>query len=68
MCLSTVYIDSNGQLKKVMQDVARMEARDDGFLLVDLFGEEVFIQGELKSMDFAEGRSILKVTFFEASP
>ena len=59
MCLSTVYIDSKGKLKKVMQDVARMEAKDDGFLLADLFGEEVFIRGELKSMDFAAGQSIL---------
>ena len=31
MCLSTVSIDSKGQLIEVMKDVATIEAKDDGF-------------------------------------
>jgi len=59
MCLSTVCIDSNGRLKEVMKDVACMEAKNDGFMLTNLFGEEKFVQGKLKRMDFLEGQSIL---------
>ena len=40
MCLSTVYVTSNGEMEKVMQDVAKMEAKDDGFVFENLFGEE----------------------------
>ena len=39
MCLSNVYIDSNGQPQEVMRDVAHMEAHNDGGLLTGLLGE-----------------------------
>ena len=40
MCLSNVfYIDSDGEQKEVMRDVAQMEAHDNGFLLLGLLGE-----------------------------
>jgi len=59
MCLSTVSIDSKGKLIKIMTDVACIEAKDDGFVLTGLFGDEKFVQGKLKSMDFVDGQSIL---------
>ena len=62
MCLSTVSIDSKGQLIEVMTDVASIEAKDDGFLMTGLFGDEKFVQGKLKSMDFVKGQSILLKT------
>jgi len=41
MCLSNVFcIDSNGQQQEVMQDVAQMEAQDNGFLLTGLLREQ----------------------------
>jgi predicted RNA-binding protein len=55
MCLSNVfYIDSNGQQQEVMRDVAQMEAQDDGFLLMGLLGEQKFVQGEVRSIDFVD--------------
>ena len=62
MCLSTVHMDSKGQLIEVMKDVAAIEARDDGFLLTGLFGDEKFVRGKLKSMDFVKGQSVLLET------
>jgi predicted RNA-binding protein len=59
MCLSTVYKDTHGQVTQVMQDVSRMEAMDDGVLLIGMFGEEIFVRGRLKSMDFLDGKSML---------
>jgi predicted RNA-binding protein len=51
-------VEKNGQTEKVMQDVSHVASKDDGFLLTGMFGEEVFIKGSLKSMDFLDGESI----------
>ena len=60
MCLSNVfYIDSNGQPQEVMQDVARMEAQNSGFLLTGLLGEQKFVQGEVKTIDFIDKHSVV---------
>jgi predicted RNA-binding protein len=60
MCLSNVfYIDSNGQQQEVMRDVARMEAQDDGFLLMGLLGEQKFVQGEVRTIDFVDKHSVV---------
>ncbi len=59
MCLSTVYVDSKGQLQKVMQDVAAMEAEKDGYLLVDLFGVEKYVRGKIKCLDFVDEHIVL---------
>jgi predicted RNA-binding protein len=60
MCLSSVfYIDSNGQQQEVMQDVAQMEAQDNGFLLIGLLGEQKFFQGEVRTIDFVNKHSVV---------
>jgi len=59
MCLSTVYLMSNGQVEKIMQDVAKMESKDDGFILENLFGENKFVKGQLKKVDFIEDNSVI---------
>jgi predicted RNA-binding protein len=60
MCLSNVfYIDSNGQQQEVMRDVAQMEAQGDGFLLMGLLGEQKFVQGEVRSIDFVDKHSVV---------
>jgi predicted RNA-binding protein len=60
MCLSNVfYIDSNGQQQEVMQDVARMEAQNSGFLLTGLLGEQKFVQGEVRTIDFVDKHSVV---------
>jgi len=59
MCLSTVYVENNGKSERVMQDVSHMVAKDDGLLLVGMFGDEKFIKGRLKSIDFQAGESVV---------
>lgn len=44
MCLSTVYVEKNGKSERVMEDVSHMVAKDDGLLLVGMFGDEKFIK------------------------
>jgi predicted RNA-binding protein len=60
MCLSNVlYTDPNGQQQEVMRDVAKMEAHDDGFLLTGLLGEQKFVQGEVRTIDFVDKHSVV---------
>jgi len=60
MCLSNVfYVDSNGQQQEVMRDVAQMEAHDNGFLLAGLLGEQKFVQGEVRTIDFMDKHSVV---------
>jgi predicted RNA-binding protein len=60
MCLSNVfYIDSNSQQREVMHDVAQMEARNNGFLLIGLLGEQKFVQGEVRTIDFVDKHSVV---------
>jgi predicted RNA-binding protein len=60
MCLSNVfYIDSNGQQQEVMRDVARMEAHNNGYVLTGLLGEQKFVQGGVKTIDFVDKHSVV---------
>ena len=59
ICLNNVYIDSNSERKEVMQDVAKMEAKGDGFELIGLLGEQKFIQGKVNHLDFVNTPSVV---------
>ena len=60
MCLSNVfYIDSDGKQEEVMRDVAEMEAHDNGFLLTGLLGEQKFVQGDVRTIDFVDKHSVV---------
>jgi len=59
MCLSTVYLNGEDKSEEVMQDVARMEAQDDGFLLIGLLGEQKFVQGMIRSIDFVDKHRVV---------
>ncbi len=58
MCLTGVYVDSNGQQEEVMRDVALIEAKGDGFVLIGLLGEQKFVQCEVSHIDFVNKHSV----------
>ena len=59
MCLSTVYIQAKERRFKVMQDVALMEYTKDGYLLTGLLGEQKFVKGRIKSVDFVDDHTVV---------
>ena len=59
MCLSTVFRDSGNRHEEVMRDVAQMKAERDGFFLRNLFGEEIFVRGKMKHLDFVDEHSVV---------
>ena len=59
MCLCTVYIQSNGRLDKVMQDVAQMESNEEGYVVIGLLGDQKFVKGTIKSVDFVDNHTVV---------
>ena len=59
MCLSTVFIKSGDQRVEVMQDVAEMEYKNEGYLLIGLLGDEYFVKGKIKKIDFVDDHSVI---------
>lgn len=58
MCLSTAYMDSGGEPLEIMKDVARIEADDSGFWLINLFGERHFVEGTIQTIDLVDSHLI----------
>ncbi|MEJ2221386.1 MAG: CooT family nickel-binding protein [Desulfobacterales bacterium] len=62
MCLSTVYIQTKGQRQKVMQDVAKMESIEEGYVLIGLLGDQKMVDGRIKKIDFVVDHSVILET------
>jgi len=59
MCLSTIYMNSGTEQKEMMKDVARIEAEDQGFWFINLFGERKFIEGYIQTIDLMDGHFVM---------
>ena len=59
MCLSTVYLQTKGQRQKVMQDVAKMEFSNEGYLLIGLLGDQKMVDGRIEKIDFVDDHSVI---------
>ena len=59
MCIATVYVETGAQREEVMRDVILVQAENSGFLLITLLGEEKFLEGRLKSIDFLREHSVV---------
>jgi predicted RNA-binding protein len=59
MCIATVYVDADNQREEVMRNVILVQAENSGFWLVTLLGEEKFLEGRLKSIDFLKEHSVV---------
>jgi predicted RNA-binding protein len=59
MRLTTVYIQSDGRLIKVMQDVAQMESNKEGYVVIGLLGDQKFVKGTIKSVDFVDNHTVV---------
>ena len=59
MCLSTVYLDSGDKQIEFMKDVATIEPCDNGFWLINLFGEKTLIKGKIKAVNLLDGHFVM---------
>jgi predicted RNA-binding protein len=67
MCIATVYLTSGDDTKEeVMRDVIWVEAENDDFRILNMFGEEKHLQGKLKSIDFWQEHAVVIETHRKA--
>ncbi len=59
MCLSKVYVDSNGSRELLMEQVASADIHDGKLLLKTLFGEQKEIAAKIRQIDFMTHRMIV---------
>ena len=64
MCLSTVYNVSDGKKDELMRDVAQIRVENGGLFLINMFGEQKYVRGRIKNVDFVDEHSVL----LEGSP
>lgn len=55
MCLSTVYMRSGDEQKEIMKDVARIEAENRGYWVINLLGEKKFVEGTIETINLLDG-------------
>lgn len=62
MCLATVYVESDGQKREVMRDVAWINPESHGLRLTTLIGESRMFQAQIRSIDLMSGSIVLHET------
>jgi len=60
MCEANAYYHKNGQEELILEDVDLVEPQEDGFRLVNLFGEQKIIKGKLKSMNLVNHKILFE--------
>lgn len=62
MCEAAVFLDRDGDLEKVMDDVVEVRPEGNKLLLVDVFGEQKLVSARLKEAELMDHRIILGET------
>lgn len=59
MCEAKVFIEKGGQLEDLMDNVVTIRPEGDKLLLVDLFGEQKFVDAAVKEIKLLDHQVIL---------
>ncbi len=62
MCEAAVFLDREGKLEKVMDDVVEMRPEEGKLLLVDVFGEQKLVSAKISRVDLMDHQVILRET------
>lgn len=60
MCEAAVFLDKEGELEKVMDDVVEVKPEEDKLLLVDVFGEQRLVSARISRVELMDHRIILR--------
>jgi predicted RNA-binding protein len=52
-------MDTKEGRKKIMEDVARIEAEGSGFWLINLFGKKRFAEGVIRTIDLLDEHFVI---------
>jgi predicted RNA-binding protein len=59
MCEAKVFIEKGGKLEDLMENVVTIKPEGDKLLLVDLFGEQKFVDAAVKEIKLLDHQVIL---------
>lgn len=60
MCEANAYMIQNGTEELIMEAVDSVEPEEDGFRLVNIFGEQKFIRGVIYSLSLVDHKVYFK--------
>lgn len=60
MCEVRVFIEKDGKLETVMKNVVSIKPENDRLLLVDLFGNQKFIEAKIKELKLLDHEVVLE--------
>jgi predicted RNA-binding protein len=60
MCEAVVFLDKDGELEKVMDDVVEVKPEEGKLLLVDVFGEQKLVSARISRVELMDHRIILR--------
>lgn len=60
MCESKVYLVTDEGEQLVLDDVTSVQPEEDGYWLLNLFGERVHVRGRIKDIDLLKHRILLE--------
>ncbi len=62
MCEAIVYIEREGELEQVMEDVVELRPEDGKLLLTGVFGEQKLVSAKVKEIKLLDHQIILRET------
>ena len=60
MCEAKVYLEKDGKLEELMENVVTIKPEGDKLLLMDIFGEQKLIKGSLVEVRLLDHKVVLK--------
>ena len=60
MCEAVVFLDRDGELEKVMDDVVEVKPEEGKLLLVDVFGEQKLVSAKISRVELMDHRIVLR--------
>jgi predicted RNA-binding protein len=60
MCEAAVFLDKEGGLEKIMDDVVEIKPEEGKLLLVDVFGDQKLLSAKISRVELMDHRIILR--------
>ena len=60
MCQSSAYMENQGKIEMIMEDVDQFEIQNNQVRLVNIFGEEIKVSARIKKLGLVEHKIMLE--------
>ena len=60
MCEANAYLVEGGKEQLIMESVDKVEPKDNGLRLVNIFGEQKYIQARIEALSLVDHKILLR--------